>query len=306
MRLCVAAALVLAALLGARAALADDGGQRFTLSWDGRARSYLLYTPPNAAGKLPLVIALHGANQDGAAFAEETQFAAVAAAMGMAVVFPDGSGTEPGRLSWNAHFCCGVGAAEQVDDIGFIGAMIDRIAATLPIDRKRVYATGMSNGGMLSYQLAAAHPEWLAAIAPVSATIGGTSRNGDRFVIPAPDRPMPVMIIHGRKDPFVLFEGGSSSLISLSRRSNMGVAEALSFWTAADGCTTPPAVSEPAPGRLRRSISGPCREGGEIVVWEIEDGEHNWPANVRFPAPDGASRTATAEILAFFARHSRE
>ncbi len=99
MRLCVAAALVLAALLGARAALADDGGQRFTLSWDGRARSYLLYTPPNAAGKLPLVIALHGANQDGAAFAEETQFAAVAAAMGMAVVFPDGSGTEPGRLS---------------------------------------------------------------------------------------------------------------------------------------------------------------------------------------------------------------
>jgi polyhydroxybutyrate depolymerase len=298
--------LALSALLGVRAAHADEGGQRFTLDWDGRARSYLLYAPPNATGKLPRVVALHGASQDGAAFAEETQFAAAGAASGMAVVFPDGSGTEPGRLSWNAHFCCGIGAAEQVDDVGFIGAVIERVAATLPIDRKRVYATGMSNGGMLSYQLAAAHPEWLAAIAPVSATIGGTSRNGDRFVIPAPDRPMPVMIIHGRKDPFVLFEGGSSSLISLSRRSNMGVAEALSFWTAADGCTTPPAVSEPAPGRLRRSISGPCRDGGEIVVWEIEDGEHNWPANVRFPAPDGASRTATAEILAFFARHSRE
>src|SRR5260221_391027 len=191
MRLCVAAALVLAALLGARAALADDGGQRFTLSWDGRARSYLLYTPPNAAGENPLGIAPHGAQQDGAAPAAEKQVPAGAA-------------------------------------------------------------------------------------------------------------------VPGRKDPFVLFEGGSSSLISLSRRSNMGVAEALSFWTAADGCTTPPAVSEPAPGRLRRSISGPCRDGGEIVLWEIEDGEHNWPANVRFPAPDGAPRTVAAEILAFFARHSRE
>jgi polyhydroxybutyrate depolymerase len=224
----------------------------------------------------------------------------------MAVVFPDGSGTEPGRLSWNAHFCCGIGAAEQVDDVGFIGAVIERVAATLPIDRKRVYATGMSNGGMLSYQLAASHPQWFAAIAPVSATIGGTSRNGDRFVTAAPDRPVPVMIIHGRKDPFVLFEGGSPSPISFPKRSNMGVAEALSLWSAADGCAAPPAVSEPVPDRLRRTVYNPCRDGGEIVLWEIEDGDHNWPANVRFPAPDGALRTAAAEILAFFSRHNRE
>ena len=301
-----AAALVLAALLGAGPAHADDGVQRFALSWAGHARSYLLYVPPNASGKLPLVVALHGAGQDAAAFAEETQFAVAAAAMRMAVVFPDGSGTEPGRLSWNAHFCCGVGAAEQVDDIGFIGALIDRVAATLPIDRGRVYATGMSNCGMLSYQLAAAHPQWFEAIAPVSATIGGTSRNGDRFVIAAPDRPVAALIIHGRKDPFVLFDGGSSALISYPKRSNMAVADALTFWTAADGCAVPPAWSEPATGRLRRSAYGSCRGGSEIVFWEIEDGGHNWPANVRFPAPDGALRSAAAEILAFFARHSRD
>jgi polyhydroxybutyrate depolymerase len=226
--------------------------------------------------------------------------------MRMAVVFPDGSGSEPGRLSWNAHFCCGVGAAEQVDDIGFIGALIDRVGATLPLDRDRVYATGMSNGGMLSYQLAAAHPQWFAAVAPVSATIGGTSRNGDRFVIAAPDRPVAVMIIHGRKDPFVLFNGGSSALISYPKRSNMGVADALSFWSAADGCASPPVLSEPAPGRLRRTAYGTCRDGSEIVFWEIEDGEHNWPADVRFPASDGFPRSAAAEILAFFARHSRD
>ena len=70
-----AVALVLSALLGARAAHADDGGQRFTLSWDGHARSYLLYAPPNAGGKLPLVVALHGASQDAAAASDGLVYA---------------------------------------------------------------------------------------------------------------------------------------------------------------------------------------------------------------------------------------
>jgi polyhydroxybutyrate depolymerase len=255
--------------------------------------------------KLPLVIALHGAGQDAAAFAEETGFAAAAAARRMMVVFPDGSGTEPGKLSWNAHFCCGVAAADQVDDIAFVGSLIDRIAATHPVDRARIYATGMSNGGMLTHQLAAARPGWFAAIAPVSAAIGGTSRNGDRFVIAPPDRPVPVMIIHGRKDPYVLYDGGSSALVGYPQRSNMAVVDALALWRAADGCAQPPTQSEPVPGRLRRLAYDSCRDGSVVMLWESEDGEHNWPADVRFPAA-AATRSAAEEIIAFFADHARE
>jgi polyhydroxybutyrate depolymerase len=221
------------------------------------------------------------------------------------VVFPNGSGTEDGKLSWNAHFCCGVGAAEQVDDIGFVGALINDIAKRRAIDRKRIYATGMSNGGMLAYQLAAAHPQWFAAIAPVSAAIGGTSRNGEAFVIVPPDRPVPVMIIHGRRDPYVLYDGGSSALIRYPKRSNMAVAEALALWQVADGCTAEPARSEPVRDRLRRIDYGECRAGSTLVLWEIEDGEHNWPQAVRFPAPGGATRSVAEEILAFFADHIR-
>ena len=99
---------------------------------------------------------------------------------------------------------------------------------------------------------------------------------------------------------------GSSALVSYPKRSNMGVAEALSFWIAADGCAAAPTRSEPAPGRLRRTVYGACHDGSEIVFWEIEDGEHNWPADVRFPAAGGAPRSAAAEILAFFARHKRD
>jgi polyhydroxybutyrate depolymerase len=278
-----------------------------TLSWGGRERSYLLAAPPGAdsAVALPLVIALHGAGQDAGSFAWETGFVEAAAAQRMLVVFPNGSGTEDGRLSWNAHFCCGVGAAEQVDDIGFVGALIEDIAKRRAIDRKRIYATGMSNGGMLTYQLAAAHSQWFAAIAAVSAAIGGTSRSGEAFVIAPPDRPVPVMIIHGRRDPYVLYDGGSSALISYPKRSNMAVADALSLWRAADGCGPEPARNEPEPGRLLRVDYGDCRDGSTLVLWEIEDGEHNWPQDVRFPAPGGTTRSAAEEILAFFAGHKR-
>jgi polyhydroxybutyrate depolymerase len=303
-RLAWLAAAFLAVLATTEAAVA----QRATLVWEGRERGYLLFAPPAAddAAKLPLVIALHGAGQDAAAFAAETRFAAAAAARRMLVVFPDGSGVEPGKLSWNAHFCCGVGLAEGIDDLGFIGALIERIAAQRAIDRARIYATGMSNGGMLTYQLAAARPRWFAAIAPVSAAIGGTSRSGERFVIVPPDMPVPVMILHGRKDPYVLYDGGSSAMLRYPERSNMAVADALSFWRAADGCAAAPALSEPVPGRLRRTLYRPCRDGSEIVLWEIEDGEHNWPASVRFPAPGGATRSTAEEIIAFFAAQRRE
>jgi polyhydroxybutyrate depolymerase len=296
------------AALALLAAMPPAIAAEHSFQWGGRARSYLLAAPPGApaAVPLPLVIALHGAGQDAGSFAWETNFADAAAAQHMLVVFPSGSGADDGRLSWNAHFCCGVGAAEQVDDIGFIGAVIDDIAKLRAIDRTRVYATGMSNGGMLTYQLAAARPQWFAAIAPVSAAIGGTSRDGERFVIAPPDRPVPVMIIHGRRDPYVLYDGGSSTLLRYPKRSNMAVADALALWSAADRCPAAPTTSEPVPERLRRVDYGACRDGSTVILWEIEDGEHNWPQDVRFPAPGGATRSAAEEILAFFAEHRRE
>jgi polyhydroxybutyrate depolymerase len=290
------------------AAIPPVAAAEHTLAWGGRTRSYLLAAPPGAdtAAALPLVIALHGAGQDAGSFAWETNFADAAAARRMLVVFPNGSGTEDGRLSWNAHFCCGVGAAERIDDIGFIGAVIEDVAKLRAVDRTRVYATGMSNGGMLTYQLAAARPQWFAAIAPVSAAIGGTSRTGEAFVISPPDRPVPVMIVHGRRDPYVLYGGGSSALLRYPERSNRAVADALALWRAANGCATEPVVSEPVPERLRRIDYGSCREGSTVVLWEIEDGEHNWPQDVRFPAPDGELRSAAEEIVAFFAGHHRK
>jgi len=307
-RALAAPTLACALMLASVAANAEDPAsyQRETLQWEGEQRSYLLHVPPGTGtAPLPLVVALHGAGGNAADFARETQFAPAADAENMLLVVPDGTGETPDKLGWNAHICCGVALWQKLDDVGFVGALIDHVAAEEPVDRARVYAAGMSNGAMLAYQIAAAHPSWLAAIAPVSGTIGGTDRDGNRFVIEKPQMPVPVMIIHGRKDSYVLFDGGSSRNLPFPKRSNMAVADALAFWSDADGCGTAPAMMEPVPGKLRRTAFLDCRAGSDVILWEIETGEHEWPT-IAFPAPGGGTRSTAAEILAFFAAHSRE
>jgi polyhydroxybutyrate depolymerase len=296
--LALALALICAAAPSARA----DESQTLTLPWQGVERSYLLFTPPEAtAAPLPLVLAFHGAGGNAHEFAGETHLAEAGLARGMMVAIADGTERSPGRRVWNAHFCCG---AASSDDIGFVGAMIDQIASKRPLDRRRVFATGMSNGGMFVYQLASAHPDWFAAIAPVSATIGGTMRDGQVFVIAVPRQPVSVEIIHGRLDGFVLYDGGSSPNLKFPNRWKLSVADAVSFWVAADGCPQGAVQDEAADGLLKRVAYQNCQSGTAIVRWEIMNGEHSWPDDI-FPSA-GGKRSAAAEIVDFFATHGRE
>lgn len=295
--------LVLAALaiLAPMAQAAES--EATTLEWQGVERSYILYAPAGMTAPAALALAFHGAGGNARDFAAETRLAEAGLAHGMMVAFADGTERTPGtgKRVWNAHFCCG---ASAVDDIGFVGAMIERIAQDHPLDRKRVFATGMSNGGMFAYQLASAHPEWFAAIAPVSATIGGTMRDGQVFVISVPKEPVSVEIIHGRRDGYVLFDGGASPNLKFPYRWKLSVADALSFWAAADSCPAVAEQDEPVPGELKRVAYRGCDGGSEIVMWEILDGDHSWPGDI-FPAAGGA-RSAAAEIVSFFAAHGRE
>jgi polyhydroxybutyrate depolymerase len=253
-----------------------------------------------------LVLALHGAGADAAGFAEETHFAAAGEARGVDVVFPDGTGSQPGRFAWNAGFCCGPPARQHLDDVGFIGMVIDDVARRTSIDRTRVYATGMSNGGMLAHRLAAEMPQRFAAIAAVSAAIGGTNRDGEPFSIKTPDRPVPVMIIHGRKDMYVMFDGGVSPVLGWPKRRNASVGEALEFWSRVDGCTSPPSRSTVGETLVHVAYGG-CAGNAEVVLWELVQGEHAWPEGAIFPsAENGHMEDAAMTILDFFLRHRRE
>ncbi|MCB9611537.1 MAG: prolyl oligopeptidase family serine peptidase [Sandaracinus sp.] len=116
---------------------------------------------------------------------------------GFVVVYPDGTGTIP---TWNAGGCCGSAVRDDVNDVGFVAAILDRLEGELCLDRDRVFATGMSNGGMMSHRLGCELSERFAAVAPVAGTL--------MFDACTPTRPVHVMHVHGSDDGHVPWEGG--------------------------------------------------------------------------------------------------
>ncbi len=166
-------------------------------------RSYYLHLPPSfeSLGPLPLVLAFHGGGGRAKGYLEYAGLDAVADREGFVVAYPDGSGGLRRRLlTWNAGRCCGPAMREGVDDIGFARALVEEIARRVSIDRRRVYATGHSNGAMMSYRVAAEAPELVAAIAPVAGAMLLAEFDSKT--------PVPVLHVHSIDDPRALYQGG--------------------------------------------------------------------------------------------------
>jgi poly(3-hydroxybutyrate) depolymerase len=286
-------------------ARADEAYTQHSIEWQGAKRSFLLHVPPQEGeGALPLVLAIHGYGDTARNFAEETHLAAAADAAEVMVAFPLSLDTRRGKQGFNAQICCGPALQSHRDDLGFALAVIDDIAAHRALDRSRVYATGISNGGMLTYQLGALHPERFAAIAVVSGAIGGTTPGGGSYLIPVPKWPLPVMIMHGIRDRVVLYDGGASPILAAPYQWKTSVADAVSFWAAADHCAEDHPASKRVSSALGATIYTDCAGGSAVRLWTIENGAHDWPGRI-FPAPGGGTRTASAEIIDFFAAYRR-
>src|SRR5205085_12472741 len=141
------------------AAALTAGNHTFALG----ERSYVVHVPV-AQGALPVVINLHGGGSNAESQQRYSGMDAVADREHFIVVYPNGTGR--GRfLVWNAGTCCGRAPMQHIDDVGFIRAVIGDLANRTPIDRHRIYATGLSNGSMMTYRLAAEAPDLVAAIA---------------------------------------------------------------------------------------------------------------------------------------------
>ena len=179
----------------------EPGDHWLSVRHEGRARRYLVHVPPAAASgrALPLLLSFHGAGGSAAGQQRFSQTDAVADREGFFVVYPEGTDSG-GLLVWNAGTCCGPRVAGQVDDVGFALAVVDDLALRTAVDPHRLYATGMSNGGMMAHRLAAEASTRVAAIAPIA---GGLVFQ--RF---APARPVPVLHIHSLDDPIALYRGG--------------------------------------------------------------------------------------------------
>ena len=169
---------------------------------------------PDAVAKqgtrVPMVLVLHGGGGNAVNAEAMTGFTNKARQEGFIVVYPEGTSRGAlGLLTWNASHCCGHAMQTRVDDVGFIGALIDRLVKDHPVDPKRIYATGLSNGGMMTHRLGIELSDRFAAIAPVIATLFGDETR--------PKRPVPALMINGLLDKSVPPDGGAPAAASPAR-----------------------------------------------------------------------------------------
>ena len=300
-----------------RASEAKEKDKTYTASimHNGLKRTYLIHVPPDDINKpMPLVIALHGGGGSGARMEKLTQggFNRLSNKESFIVVYPDGlekhwnDGRSVKEAGWRAH-------KENIDDVGFISALIEHLVKEQNADPKRVYITGVSNGALMASRLACEKTEKITAIALVAGTFA------ENFAPRcSPSKPIPILMIHGTKDTFVLWEGGEIAE-NLPRGRRFGrtqsVPETVKFWTANNGCPSSPIITQepdkdPKDGtRVRKETYSNCKNGAEVILYAIENGGHTWPSGHKY-LPDIIVGKISKDIDAnevvwdFFKRHS--
>ncbi len=218
----------------------ESGSYVFTLTFDGLERDYRLHVPPAAASgqPLPLVLNLHGATQNSQLEEITSDMDPNADINGYLVAYPDGTRiskvltpdpvAKNAQYGWNAGMCCGLPVTKHINDVGFLLKVISDIAARTPVDLRRVYMTGISNGGMMAYAMAAEASGHFAAVSSVSGQV--------EIPVIHPTRSVPTMEFHSVDDPIAKFDGTPNKNPQL----RLSVMEGIDQWVKADGCDKKP------------------------------------------------------------------
>ncbi len=245
------------------------------------------YDPTQAA---PVVLNLHGYSSDGLQQSAISKMLPVSDANGFIVLHPDGHHTPRG---WNAGVCCGTAASSGTDDTAWISSILDEAEAKLCVDTKRVFATGLSNGGFMAHRLGCELADRIAAIAPVAGVVGVPSCN--------PARPVAVMQIHGTMDTVIPYTGGGVN-------GNESVATTIERWASNNGCTGAPAQTFEQ-GDATCMTRSSCTDNADVTLCTIAGGGHQWPGGVSLGGLLGTLSNdldASNAMWTFFAAHPRD
>ncbi|KRI01677.1 PHB depolymerase family esterase [Curvibacter sp. PAE-UM] len=287
------------------APITAPGDYRYSLEHGGRTRLYRVHVPPGYRSDTPapLLLSLHGGGGSMDYMARDENYGQLshAARAGQVLVFPNGiSRFRSGMLAtWNAGACCGAARDENVDDVGFIRLVLERVMHQLNIDRQRVYATGMSNGAMMAYRLACEIPGLIRGIAAVAGT--------DNTLSCTPAQPVSVLHIHARNDTHVLYEGGAGpdSVDRAQVTDYRSVPETLVRWVERNRCPrTPQRVLEKDGAWCERYA--PCAEGTQVQLCVTDAGGHSWPGGHKRRGEAPTQAVSANELMwAFFGNPPR-
>jgi len=279
------------------------GDHRRTVKVGDVERTFLVHVPTkyDHTKPTPVVLCYHGALNNGLLTLAWTGLNSKADDETFIVVYPNGTGKNGVIFVWNSGNFPGDVEEEKRDDVGFTRNLLDDLATVANIDPKRVYATGLSNGGMMCHRLGVELSDRIAAIAPVAGALG--------LEKPEAKRPMPVLMLHGTEDTFVGWNGpGPNVPKTVKFRS---VDDTLKFWIQHDACDAKPVV-EQLPDKsddgttVSRTTYAGGKQGSEVVLIKIEGGGHTWPGreiNIALLGRTTKDIAANDLIWDFFKKH---
>jgi polyhydroxybutyrate depolymerase len=283
---------------------------RQDITVDGAARWYLLTAPAARPGvPLPVVVDLHGLSEGAVLHARTTQFSAEAMANDFIVVFPNGTGTPVG---WDIAPAT---AAHPNHDIDFMNAMLDTLETNLCVDKSRLYATGLSDGALMTSLLACTMANRFAAFAPVAGVVMDSPCR--------PGRRVPILAFHGTADPILHFNGGVGTAV-LNHALGSGPAPPpttlppadlhgagypsfVRAWAAKDGCSLRSTDKRVGAQVILRTY--PCPPGAAVEFYIVVGGGHAWPGSkvsaalASITGPSTFEINATDLIWKFFRQH---
>lgn len=258
----------------------------------GINREFILYLPANYTGNdaVPLLFNFHGYTSNAGQQMFYGDFRPIADTAGFIIVHPEGTEDNTGTT----HFNVGWGVS-TVDDVDFTRAMIESLANTYNIDETRVYSTGMSNGGFMSFKLACELSDYIAAVGSVTGSMTLGTPNSCNST-----HPIPVMQIHGTADGTVDYNGSAFS---------EPVQNVVDFWTNFNNCDAVP-TTENVPDiatndgttveKFTYSNGDNC---SEVVHYKVANGSHTWPG-APFPlAGTNYDIDASVEIWKFVSQY---
>ena len=290
------------------------GDHKFELALQGHTRQYIVHVPPGYDGKtpVPVVIMFHGGGGKARGAMEETGWSAKADKENFLAVYPEGVPRDPARRasfvanpqSWNDGSQRAIVAASQknIDDVGFVNALLDDLGTKFRIDPRRLYATGFSNGASMTFRAGRALSARLAAIAPVAGS--------DWLDEPRPAQPLSLLYLTGTEDPLNPLEGGEITLGGKPAGNKPPVREFIHKWVQLLGCAPEPKIIHDKDGVKGIAYTN-CHGNAEVVFYTVTGMGHFWPGGMshlpeRVVGKSSNKISATDVIWEFFRKHPKQ